>query len=345
MSWLVKTQAIFLGLVLFVLGGGCVATKTSGKGKKSRENSTDKISRNIASIPPASAITCPANTSGEDEYCQTFTQEGGGSNRPIDILWVIDNSGSMGDDQQRLAQNFGKFINSFAGTVQNADFQMGIITTDNSINRDSEGKLNSTYLKTNRQNFISYFQTKVKAGASGSGTEKGLFYSLDFLQKYSSWVRGHAYLIAIYVSDEDDFSGQPTHAASNSDDDVAAAFFQSLSGTKTPTQLFKSFAVVNAGGHRYIKLAQLSGGKTYDIVSDSFDTILQDFGRQLAKIASQFQLKYPAQEGTVEVFIDGVPAPQGDWSYLPGQRAIRFVDDFFAKKQGKSTIKVTYRTK
>ncbi len=348
---------LFKILVLAVLVCGCVATKTSSKkkGKKtaqeiSEEGGTNNGTNNgVKGGLPKSATTCPKQVS-EAKFCQVFTQEGGGGNRPLDILWVIDNSGSMGDDQERLALNFEKFINGFAGRVQNADFQMEIITTDNSTNRDSEGKLNGTYLRSNRLDFVQYFQSKVKVGASGSGTEKGLFYSLDFLKKYSSWVRSNAYLITIYLSDENDFSNIPSNASSNADEDVARAFFQSLSGTKTSPQLFKAFVIVDtsAGGARalrYVTLAQLSGGKSYDIITDSFDTILQDFGNELAKIASQFQLKYPAQMGTVEVYIDGVIASQGDWSYLQGQNAIRFKEGLFAEKKGKSAIKVTYQTK
>ncbi len=46
----------------------------------------------------------------------------------IDILWCIDNSGSMADDQASLAGNFPLFIN-YAVNV-NADFQIGVISSE-----------------------------------------------------------------------------------------------------------------------------------------------------------------------------------------------------------------------
>jgi len=48
--------------------------------------------------------------------------------RPIDILWVIDNSGSMESSQNNLAANFSSFINRFVG--QNYDFHMAVTTTE-----------------------------------------------------------------------------------------------------------------------------------------------------------------------------------------------------------------------
>jgi hypothetical protein len=49
-------------------------------------------------------------------------------NRDVDILFVIDNSGSMAEEQARLAKNFPTFI----GALDNmgADYRIGITTTD-----------------------------------------------------------------------------------------------------------------------------------------------------------------------------------------------------------------------
>jgi len=54
---------------------------------------------------------------------------------PADILFVVDNSGSMADEQQNLADNFNFFINQIAGS---GDYQIAIVTTDL---MSSEGEL------------------------------------------------------------------------------------------------------------------------------------------------------------------------------------------------------------
>ena len=52
-------------------------------------------------------------------------------NKDIDILFVIDNSGSMGEEQALLAQNFGAFINVLEADGVEANYRIGITTTDN----------------------------------------------------------------------------------------------------------------------------------------------------------------------------------------------------------------------
>ncbi len=46
----------------------------------------------------------------------------------VDILWVVDNSGSMCEEQEALKQNFDIFVDELAKT--GADFHLAIITTD-----------------------------------------------------------------------------------------------------------------------------------------------------------------------------------------------------------------------
>jgi len=46
----------------------------------------------------------------------------------IDVLWCVDNSPSMGDDQQGMASNFPQFIN-YAVSL-NIDYQIGVVTSE-----------------------------------------------------------------------------------------------------------------------------------------------------------------------------------------------------------------------
>ncbi|MDC0667339.1 vWA domain-containing protein [Nannocystis radixulma] len=51
-------------------------------------------------------------------------------NKDVDILFVIDNSGSMADEQALLAKNFAAFINVLEADDVNANYRIGITTTD-----------------------------------------------------------------------------------------------------------------------------------------------------------------------------------------------------------------------
>jgi hypothetical protein len=52
-------------------------------------------------------------------------------NKSVDILFVIDNSGSMGEEQANLAANFGAFIDVLEDPAVRADYRIGVTTVDN----------------------------------------------------------------------------------------------------------------------------------------------------------------------------------------------------------------------
>ncbi len=52
-------------------------------------------------------------------------------NKDVDILFVIDNSGSMGEEQATLAANFESFINVLERPEVEANYRIGVTTTDN----------------------------------------------------------------------------------------------------------------------------------------------------------------------------------------------------------------------
>lgn len=149
----------------------------------------------------------------------SFTQNASYVQRPIDILWVIDNSGSMANSQQNLATNFQSFINRFAGLGY--DFHMGVTSTDAYLayhyNQNSRSKLKdgsgTTHsgvfiMDKNTPNLSQVFVTNVKLGTSGSGDERA-FSSLEHTlgnPLNAGFRRPGAFLSIIIVSDEEDFS-------------------------------------------------------------------------------------------------------------------------------------------
>ena len=52
-------------------------------------------------------------------------------NKNVDILFVLDNSGSMGEEQANLAANFGAFIGVLERPEVKANYRLGVTTTDN----------------------------------------------------------------------------------------------------------------------------------------------------------------------------------------------------------------------
>ncbi|MGH1341154.1 MAG: vWA domain-containing protein [Nannocystales bacterium] len=53
-------------------------------------------------------------------------------NKDVDILFVVDNSGSMGEEQANLSENFGQFVSVLEADDVKANYRLGITTTDDS---------------------------------------------------------------------------------------------------------------------------------------------------------------------------------------------------------------------
>jgi hypothetical protein len=167
--------------------------------------------------------------------------------RKIDILWVVDNSGSMDSSQQNLVNSFGSFINRIQ--TLNFDFHMAVTATDayrgnfysstnpvftDWIKRFRKGPLygsGSSYyyspdsgvaiMDRNTPNLNQVFVTNATQGTFGSGDERAFSSFKDVLDptfaSNTGFRRPDAFLAIIIVSDEDDFSA-------NTSTNVAGAY-------------------------------------------------------------------------------------------------------------------------
>lgn len=119
----------------------------------------------------------------EDEVVDEFVQAEG---QQVDVLFVVDNSGSMGDDQENLARNFGSFVRGgdLLSPDNNVDFHIGVITTelggsDNPFAPGGEmgpdrGKLHGQprMLTADTPNFQDSFEENVLVGDDESGAQE-----------------------------------------------------------------------------------------------------------------------------------------------------------------------------
>ena len=104
------------------------------------------------------------------------TYQGNIANNKVDILWVIDNSGSMLTKQQNLAAGFNSFANVFVN--KGFDFRMAIVTSDTKSAGagGQQGEFQGTpkIISSNNPSFASIFQTNVIVGAGGDSAAKEL---------------------------------------------------------------------------------------------------------------------------------------------------------------------------
>lgn len=154
----------------------------------------------------------------------TFTQK---AVAKIDILWMIDNSGSMAPKQALLQAGFPEFMKPLTSTASvTIDYHIGVVTTDTynpaqSGKLQNPGGLSSPWISpetcTGSCDPVAAFNVMSNVGTQGTGDEKGLLAASMALTSpltdpggpNAGFLRDDASLNIILVSDEEDDSCAP----------------------------------------------------------------------------------------------------------------------------------------
>ena len=126
-----------------------------------------------------------------------------GGESKADILFVIDNSCSMGDEQEALGENSDLFIRNLMDS--DVDFQIAVITTDSTA-------LRGGIMTKDTANLEGLLEASIVAGVLGSPYEMGQEFAKLALEPggpldaSSGFQREDSFLSVIIVSDEEDSS-------------------------------------------------------------------------------------------------------------------------------------------
>ncbi|RME22350.1 MAG: VWA domain-containing protein [Deltaproteobacteria bacterium] len=297
-------------------------------------------------------------------HSDVFLQE---PTNEVDILWVVDNSNSMADEQEEIAEKFESFITHIEES--NADFHIGVITTDLD-HPDQNGKLQGDPLfLTPEDDYVELFQERIQIGIEGSPQEKGIDAALTALSEplVSSYNAGFrrpgATLSIIYVSDENDCTDRG--ALAGYEDEVTACYDHSdllvdvkvLIDEYRHLQLQDERVVVSAivgpeidegcdgskPGFRYLAMAEAFGGLQGSICEADFSRIMSDLSLEVSGVRTSFQLSHAAVEGTIEVAVGDSLVPEDEtngWTYDPEYWMVYFHGDGVPPRG--STITITY---
>lgn len=287
--------------------------------------------------PPIEVDPTPIVTLIDKE--ESFTQNTK-KNGDLDILWVIDDSGSMGDEQDALAYNFDAFISEFL--KKDVDFQMAITTTDGTTGRNGKQignykLLNSVEAKKNPYVFTNHFKKWVKVGTQGSGREQGLKTSSAFLDRYQSeFIRKDAYFIVVVLSDEEDQS-----------EEKVQKYVDRLQASKNNKGMIKVYSIVTKKivqgkqwetiGKRYLEATNTTGGKSADI-HEEFHSILQDMGGSILNLVDNFALAQSPYQNKIQVLVDGQIVSSG-FSFDTQARVLKFDQNNIPREGAKITVR------
>jgi len=274
-------------------------------------------------------------THARDEFVQV-------TDPMVDILWVVDCSGSMGDEQDNLADNFDKFITqavNWNAKLHVAVTSCDIVDESHSGNFQGSPKIIDTDVMTSQQAINAFIDTMDGLGTScDGGKEAGLeaaHLALDeplINEGNGGFLREDAKLSIIFVSDEPDNS--------IADWDFFVDFFRSIKGMRNRNML-EAYAIVgdadggctNGGedsgasaGPRYIEVSDHCN--IYDdehfmsICNEDYGPIYENLAENLFALRSQFFLSRMADEATIVVTINGTV--NNEWDYDDVSNSIIF---------------------
>ncbi len=252
-----------------------------------------------------------------------------------DILFVVDNSRSMAQEQASLAKNFASFM-QWAQRYQ-GDFQVGVIPvrTGDSTLGCLAGPTKIMTPKT--PNLAKVFEQAATGLPSGRGPEMGLESAHLALSEpkrsgcNKGFLRDDAVLSMVFISDEPDQSPDEY--------EYYLKFFKSLKGEER-SHLIRASAVVGPSpggcrsvygraspGPRYLRLASELKGVTASICEADWSKPLEQIGLWSVLSRVRFPLTRPPVMESIRVTINGkvvAPNEQQGWVYDSERNDIEF---------------------
>lgn len=275
----------------------------------------------------------------------------------VDILWAIDDSGSMTNERRTLVGNFSRFVEELLRLQ--VDFQMGVT----SVIAGDGGRLRGTtrIITNTTPNPVAVFEANTTFPNSRSRWEQGLRMTqlaltspnIDVGQPNTGFLRPDAALAVIVVTNEDDSSFGNT--------DYFARAFRGLKGKGNENLV--SFSII--GGTlpngcvppgetglygstadpavRYGEVATKTGGIIGSICDASFEQTLIRIAQALNTLKRVFPLTLEPISASVTVTVDGVTIPQdpvNGWQYRADTNSVVFLGNYVPPPG--STVRLTY---
>lgn len=260
----------------------------------------------------------------------------------VDILWVVDDSGSMKNQRTQLVSHFDRFLSELLKL--NVNFQIGVVST----NYSDGGRLRGStkIIKNSTPDPRAVFQTNTAFPDSRARWEQGLKMAELALSPANlapgapnaGLLRPGAALAMIAVSDEDDSSyGETAYYARvfrslKGKGNENLVTFSVIGGT-TPSGCFPPGEQIYFGGlaepaFRYSAVAQKTGGVIGSICDASFESTLLRIAQALNTLRRAFPLSLAPIVESITVRVNGVLAPRdivNGWQYRAETQSVVFL--------------------
>jgi hypothetical protein len=265
----------------------------------------------------------------EDRIVQVTTPE-------VDILWVVDNSSSMGPYQDALAQNFPDFMDFFLGS--GLDYHIGVVSTDMQ-RQDQKGKLveastGERFITVETEDPMGVFEEMARLGEIVGSVEKGRSASYTALE-----LEGDDYNEGFLRDDRESgvhvmiISDEPDYTLNN--EITKDEFVEYMNGLRSDDDnvTFNSICtppnVPIQGGDDYVYVTERVGGVLHDIRENNWTQVLTDLGFQAAGLKREYFLSKLPVVDTIEVQVHDpegnvIPFEPDAYEYSSQRNSITF---------------------
>ena len=241
-----------------------------------------------------------------DSFIQPTSMEG------VDILWVIDTSGSMHDDEPRLLAG----IDAMMSSLPPQGWRLNMISNS------------PPHVHTDAQFPLVPGDTLADAQAMFYNMKGGVYeQGFDALEAYlyhnpyaGQWMRNDAALLVVFVSDEEDQSNQTAAEFVNYYTGLRDHVFLASIVHLPPAESLCNLTSYNTG-YNSIDATQQLGGVVVDICSEDWAPGVQDASAQVEPY-EELKLTHRPIKNEIYVFINGVP--NYDWYYVKSDNTVYF---------------------
>jgi len=270
----------------------------------------------VAEVDSKSIPTTPTDDGGGDDgggtdgdptiYNEKFTPASTSSEASLDIIWVVDNSGSMSEEAANVRANLVAFIQAIQ---QHTDLHLLLISRKGSIGKDVE--IPAAYLNQNIAQVNQFIDSK-------DGPAKMLSVLQSFTAANPSFFRANSSKSIVFVTDDN---------SSKSAVDTIAGIEMLGGGFKKELTTISAFIGLGKAtspcqavtGDVYKALAADTGGKTYNICEVDWSNHFANLADStISKLVRTFQLKDKDAATITSVEVDRKVIDPSKYKFVKG---------------------------
>lgn len=301
---------LLIALGLAVLASACNDSEFKGTSAKLAPTVTKYF---IQDNYPGATTVARQGYAGEPQMQKFEPGEWGA----LDLLVVIDSSGSMKEEQTNLSTKLKPLLSQ----IEKSNWQIAVVTTD-----PAAGCQRALIKKTDAD-AAAKFQDAINAGIKGDGLERPILQAVNGLKATcagaKSWVRPGSTLSVLIVTDEDNChvdegQGYGCQGLADKDGKYLTDYLSSVRTIGKDARVYGLFWAPGddlAPGCKALKKADIvagvvdsTSGKWGSICDADYTATLTAISKDIAQIVKyEFDLTQDPDNGTLTVTVDGAP--------------------------------------